>query len=241
MSDSMLQVFEGSEIRIVERSDGEFWWVASDVCRAIEIKNVSDSLDRLEDDEKGIATSDTLGGEQDMLCVSEPGLYSLIFTSRKAAAKRFKRWVLHEVLPSIRKTGRYESPRTEPAPLPFRQVAVETTDAIAHVQDILGASNPRLAQILIDYAMQDLKLPALPGTADRLSGCVEIANDLGYRVGKELGQLGKYVASAWRSKFGTDPQRDKRECGGAMRNIAVYPSNEPIVIAAIKEFYQGDA
>lgn len=241
MSDSMLQVFEGFEIRIVERNDGEFWWVASDVCRAIEIKNVSDSLDRLEDDEKGIASIDTLGGEQEMLCVSEPGLYSLFFTSRKAAAKRFKRWVLHEVLPSIRKTGRYESPRTEPAPLPFRQVAVETTDAIAHVQDVLGASNPRLAQILIDYAMQDLKLPALPGTSDRLSGCVEIANDLGYRVGKELGQLGKYVASAWRSKFGTDPQRDKRECGGAMRNIAVYPSNEPIVIAAIKEFYQGES
>jgi len=182
-----------------------------------------------------------LGGEQELLCVSEPGLYSLIFTSRKEAAKRFKRWVLHEVLPSIRKTGRYESPRTEPAPLPFRQVAVETTDAIAHVQDVLGASNPRLAQILIDYAMQDLKLPALPGAADRLSGCVEIANGLGYRVGKELGQLGKYVANAWRSEFGADPQTDKRECGGAMRNLAVYPRNEPTVIAAIKEFYQGEA
>lgn len=241
MSDSMLQVFEGSEIRIVDRNDGEFWWVAADVCRALDILNSSQAIDRLDEDEKGICNVYTLGGEQEMLCVSEPGLYSLIFTSRKASAKRFKRWVMHEVLPAIRKTGRYESPRTEPAPLPFRQVAVETTDAIAHVQDILGASNPRLAQILIDYAMQDLKIPALPGTADRLSGCVEIANDLGYRVGKELGQLGKYVASAWRSKFGTDPQRDKRECGGAMRNIAVYPSNEPIVIAAIKEFYQGDA
>jgi len=59
MSDSMLQVFEGFEIRIVERNDGEFWWVAADVCRAIEIKNVSDALDRLEEDEKGIASTDT--------------------------------------------------------------------------------------------------------------------------------------------------------------------------------------
>ena len=120
MSDSLLQVFEGYEIRIVEKEVGEFWWVATDVCKAIEVGNVSMATDRLEEDEKGLSSIDTLGGKQCLLCVSEPGLYSLIFSSRKPAAKRFKRWVLHEVLPTIRKTGKYEIVQPQK---PTRQLA----------------------------------------------------------------------------------------------------------------------
>ncbi|WP_313937843.1 BRO-N domain-containing protein [Anabaena azotica] len=68
----------------------------------------------LEPDEKGTAIVSTLGGEQEMLTVNEPGLYRLIFKSRKPVAKRFQRWVFHEVLPSLRRTGRYEIPQTTP-------------------------------------------------------------------------------------------------------------------------------
>jgi prophage antirepressor-like protein len=77
------------------------------VCRALDIANARDAAKRLDDDEKGVVNTDTLGGKQSMVIINESGLYSLILTSRKPAAKRFKKWVTAEVLPSIRKTGGY--------------------------------------------------------------------------------------------------------------------------------------
>ena len=90
--------------------DREPWFVATDICRALEIKQPTKALSRLDDDEKGVTTIHTLGGPQQMLIVSEPGLYRLIFTSRKPEARQFQRWVTHEVLPSIRKYGYYVAP-----------------------------------------------------------------------------------------------------------------------------------
>lgn len=93
----------------VELVDGEPWFVAKDVCDALGIEKYRDALGRLEDDEKGCpVTVDTLGGPQKMSAVNESGLYNLIFQSRKPEAKKFRKWVTGEVLPSIRKTGRYE-------------------------------------------------------------------------------------------------------------------------------------
>ena len=76
----------------------------------LEIQNVTQALDSLEEDEKGKCIIPTLGGNQSMLTVSESGLYALIFKSRKPEAKAFRRWVTSEVLPAIRKTGKYASP-----------------------------------------------------------------------------------------------------------------------------------
>lgn len=87
--------------------NGESWFVARDVCACLDIDNNRDALSRLADDEKGVATTDTLGGRQEVAIISEAGLYRLIFTSRKAEAETFRRWVTHEVLPTIRKTGGY--------------------------------------------------------------------------------------------------------------------------------------
>lgn len=82
-------------------------FVAKDVCAALGIVNYKDACRTLDEDEKGVGLTDTPGGRQEMLCVTEPGLYHLIGKSRKADARDFRRWVHHEVLPSIRKTGRY--------------------------------------------------------------------------------------------------------------------------------------
>lgn len=90
----------------MERS-GEPWFVAADVCRALEIKNNRDALSRLDQDEKGVALIDTPGGKQELTIVNEAGLYSLVLGSRKPEAKAFKRWITHEVIPTIRKTGGY--------------------------------------------------------------------------------------------------------------------------------------
>ena len=103
-----LQLFQNTDwkIRVVMR-DGDPWFVAKDVCDCLELGNVSQTCSRLDDDERGIISNDTPSGKQEMLVVSEPGLYSLIGSSKKQEAKAFKRWVNHEVLPSIRKTGGY--------------------------------------------------------------------------------------------------------------------------------------
>lgn len=84
---------------------GEPWWVAKDVCDALDIKDPSKALNRLDDDEKGGAFIPTPGGEQEASIVNEPGLIRLIMRSNKREAKIFQRWVFHDVLPQIRKTG----------------------------------------------------------------------------------------------------------------------------------------
>jgi len=105
--------------------DGEHWWVAVDVCRILGLDSVSHALHGqtrtdakgnkyqsggLDEDEKGVHTVHTLGGNQELHTINESGLYSLILSSRKEEAKRFKRWVTREVLPAIRKTGSYSAP-----------------------------------------------------------------------------------------------------------------------------------
>ena len=109
---SALKLFENPQFRVrVIMRCSEPWFVAKDACTCLEIANVSDACSRLDEDERGIVSTDTPSGKQEMLVVSEPGLYSLIGSSKKQEAKAFKRWVNHEVLPSIRKTGSYSVAR----------------------------------------------------------------------------------------------------------------------------------
>ena len=107
--DNKLMTFENEAFGKIRTLtiDGEPWFVAADVCRALEIGNPSMTVERLDDDEKGISTIDTLGGKQRMTIINEPGLYSLVLSSRKPEAKAFKRWITHEVIPAIRKYGGY--------------------------------------------------------------------------------------------------------------------------------------
>lgn len=107
--DNKLMTFENAAFGKIRTLtiDGEPWFVAADVCRALEIGNPSMAVERLDDDEKGISTIDTLGGKQRMTIINEPGLYSLVLSSRKPEAKAFKRWITHEVIPAIRKYGGY--------------------------------------------------------------------------------------------------------------------------------------
>ena len=105
----IVKVYKNSPVRIVEK-DGEPWFVAKDVCDILALGNPRSSIALLDEDERGVHSMDTPSGKQEMGIISEAGLYSLILRSRKPEAKAFKRWVTHEVLPSIRKTGAYLSP-----------------------------------------------------------------------------------------------------------------------------------
>ena len=101
-----LQVFNYHDkpVRTVEK-DGETWFIAKDVCNILGM--TIEATRRLDDDEKGLTNIQTLGGVQAITIINEPGLYKLIFKSRKTEAKNFTRWVTHEVLPEIRRHGMY--------------------------------------------------------------------------------------------------------------------------------------
>ena len=111
-----LQIFGNAhfgKIRVVEK-DNETWFVAADVCRALDILNNRDAVAQLDKDEKDtVALTDGIPGNPNKTIINEPGLYSLVLGSRKPEAKAFKRWITHEVIPGIRRNGGYMLPHKE--------------------------------------------------------------------------------------------------------------------------------
>ena len=114
MDENKIQVwnYESSEIRTVQ-VNGEPWFVGKDVAAVLGYSNPRDAINkRVDDEDKGVAKCDTLGGVQDLTIINESGLYSLVLSSKLPNAKKFKRWVTSEVLPSIRKHGAYMTEQT---------------------------------------------------------------------------------------------------------------------------------
>ena len=109
METSILQWKEGASVRMHMIKD-EPWFAAKDVCELLGLDNSRQAVSRLDDDEKGVINSDTLGGKQELTFVNESGMYALIFQSRKPQARAFRKWVTGEVLPSLRKYGYYVAP-----------------------------------------------------------------------------------------------------------------------------------
>lgn len=148
--------FQSHAVRTNLDALGNVWFVAKDVCDVLGLKNVSDTLAKvLDDDEKGVDTIYTPGGPQEMTTVSEPGLYRLIAKSRKPVAKAFQRWVFHEVLPTIRRTGSYQA---APAPDLSAQIEAAVAKALAAQAALPPAEEPRpqidaalLAQLRQDH------------------------------------------------------------------------------------------
>lgn len=109
------EIFENEQfgqIRVVMR-EGEPWFVAADVCKALEVEQVTNAVRRLDDDEKALISIKGISrGNDQATVINEAGLYSLVLSSRKSEAKTFRRWITHEVIPSIRKHGMYATPVT---------------------------------------------------------------------------------------------------------------------------------
>ena len=110
-----LQIFNSPEfgaIRTIEK-DGEPWFVGKDVAAALGYKEPTKAArEKVDDDDKGVSKIDTPSGIQEMTIINESGLYSLVLSSKLPTAKKFKRWVTNEVIPSIRKHGAYMTPET---------------------------------------------------------------------------------------------------------------------------------
>ena len=141
-----MQIFEyqGNEVRTIQHGD-EVWWVLKDVCRVLSLSTPHKVAERLEEDERNlIPLIDSMGRTQKNTIVNEPGLYSVILRSDKPEAKTFKRWVTHEVLPSIRKTGAYN-------------VGQELTDEEKMAHGLIAA-NAILQRQLKKKAMKDIPM-----------------------------------------------------------------------------------
>lgn len=169
--------FENHQVRtlIIEN---EPWFVAKDVCDVLGHSNSRAATERLDEDEKGVSKVYTPGGTQDMTVINESGLYSLVLTSNVPKAKAFKRWVTHEVIPSIRKTGVYVAPQVDSKMLyqiaqaleeKEKQIAlmkpkVEFFDAVANSKDAidLGTAakvlNIGIGRTRLFKALRDLKI-----------------------------------------------------------------------------------
>jgi len=159
MSLSLALIYERKTVRVVGTPEAPEW-IAKDVCEVLGLSNVSKALLDLEDDEKGITSGYTLGGEQQLLTVTEAGLYRLIFRSRKPEAKAFRRWVTHEVLPKIRQTGSYSTRKTTGAAL------IEHAEALIKIardhEERLSGVEVRVGQIETDRAQAQRALFELP-------------------------------------------------------------------------------
>lgn len=151
MPDTSIQAFDSPEfgqLRVIQDEGGEPWFVAKDVCDALELSNVTVALQRLDDDERA---KFNLGRQGDTNVVNEAGLYTLILGSKKKEAHAFKRWVTHDVLPSIRRNGGYMVARPDESDaevlsraLLIAQQTIERRDArIADQQAVIGELSPK--------------------------------------------------------------------------------------------------
>lgn len=155
--------FHGQELRMIEIHD-QPWFVAKDVCEILDIKNVTQALQRLENDERSMFN---IGRQGNVNIVNESGLYELIFASRKTEAKEFKKWVKTEVLPSIRKNGVYSAANIVPlndkqslvALMKLSAITAEETEelklvASEHSNKLLELENKVEQQITLDHGEQ---------------------------------------------------------------------------------------
>lgn len=152
MNDLQIFTYQDKPLRTVEK-DGELWWVLKDVCDVLGIAKARAVADRLDPDEAALTgVIDNAGREQPTYIINEPGLYSVILRSDKPEAKDFKRWVTHEVLPSIRRTGSYAMAPARPM-TPAQLLAAQ-------------------AQVLVDM---ERRMDAMQGQARALEAKVDTA------------------------------------------------------------------
>lgn len=246
MSDFVPFDFEGNEVRFVGTAENPEW-VAADICRILDLGNPSQALSDFEEYEKGITNVDTLGGIQEMLTVTEPGLYRLIFKSRKIVAKRFQRWVFNEILPSIRKTGMYsihQQSATPPElmPVQVRQAKLELIQTGIDIISQLGGIDERTELQFKDLArsivLDDVLPPALPqADNERLEYPIsDRALELGYKpTPGQLRSIGKGAAALYRARYSQEPIKREQFVDGATRKVNVYSQKDlPILDEAIK-------
>ena len=226
MTDTALTPFHyGDErLRAYEDEEGTAWFIATDVARILGYRDAGDVIRGIDEDEKGTEIVRTLGGTQTLSTISEAGLVTVLMRARVEAAKPFRRWITHEVLPSIRKTGSYSLPKVASVatPGPYRvETQARVLDILKNViaKDYLEAK----ARIVAARAMGDtpeIEAKARPlyiqdylrergATADEVARCSS--------------SFGRYVRTAYVDERGVEPGKRLDETpSGRVREVYAY-------------------
>jgi prophage antirepressor-like protein len=201
-------------------------WVAADVCAVLGLTDTSKTVENFADDEKGTSTVRTPGGPQEVLTVTEPGLYRLIFKSRKPSAERFRRWVCHDVLPAIRRTGTYTVPQAPPPPAALPKTPTELRIAAMDLWRFslsLGPVPTPMELLEFRDASRNLTLDMTgTRTVDELTVSGRCQERGVKATPAEWSRIGRFAAELYRSRHGRAPERSERLVGGAVRQLFVY-------------------
>jgi prophage antirepressor-like protein len=217
MNNLAVFAFNSKQVRIID-IEGNPWFVGIDICEILELGNPRQAYTRLRDYEKNTVTiNDGIPGNPNTVCISESGLYRLILTSRKPQAEPFQDWVCQEILPSIRKYGRFES-----QPKPARQLPpVHSVVEYANTYQYLETSTmpAALKQLLIDKMGDELAtVNNTQLNQTRWVGVAQKAEEMNYKVNaSNRGKLGKFVKAQ-----GLGFKSEERLCNGQLRRINVY-------------------
>lgn len=176
------------EVRTILKGNDP-WFVAADVCRALELDRTATR--RLDDDEKDVHSTHTLGGDQEINIINEPGLYSLVLGSRKPEARAFKRWITHEVVPAIRRHGMYATNELLDNPDLLIEAATRIKiqrEKIAALETTVAVQSQQLAEAAPKVSYYDLIL-----NCKDLISISKIAKDYGMsavKMNETLRELG---------------------------------------------------
>lgn len=237
----MLQVFsfESTEIHCYGTWDKPIW-IAQEICNCLELQgDAGQHTRRLDEDEKGLISIQTPGGAQEVLGINEPGLYALVLGCRKPIAKRFKRWITHEVLPSIRKTGSYSLPQPRQIEPLKREQQLDALKMLFTLNERLPDDRTTITlkahlTNLVEASQQSEPVPPMLTVTEVLE-----MEGIPIPSGKDS-VLGRKVAKAFREAYGTEPTATAKHIGTGHRtaNIKLYPQEffERIVMIASEYF-----
>ena len=181
-----IQIFQNpnfGEIRTISREDGP-WFVAADVCRALDLSDTGRAVERLDPDEGTRIEIDHPQSPGKMLAVyavNEPGLYALVLGSRKPEARAFKRWITHEVIPAIRQHGGYLTPATIEQVLADPDTIIRLATDLKAAREQNQALQVRNSELTVQTAIMAPKADYFDELVDRhlLTGLRETAKELG--------------------------------------------------------------
>ena len=229
MTDTALTPFHyGDErVRAYEDEEGTAWFIATDVARILGHRDAANALKGVDEDEKGTTIVSTLKGKQTLSTVSEAGLVTVLMRARVEAAKPFRRWITHEVLPSIRRTGSYSLPGAAPAPTTEDRALTRARQLVEIHMLAQGAVSPDHleAKLRIILAQARGEHPEIEASARPL-----YAQDYMRERGATTDEVkrcapvfGKRVKKAYAEEHGEDPGVYLQETSsGQVREVCAY-------------------
>lgn len=196
MNEMKIFQFENDDLRTVD-VDGTPWFVATDVCKVLDIKNVTQAVSVLNDNQRSMLN---IGRQGKANCVNEYGLYKLIFKSRKPEAEQFQDWVTDEVLPSIRRTGSYQQPMS------VEDMIIAQAQSVNEVKEKVTVLETKVDnQITLDHGEQRMLQKAVARKVYELSDDTEERPQLFRQAYREIKD--RFAVSSYKDVKRKDLQR----------------------------------